>query len=53
MIKGALIGTAAGVGASEALGYLGRKHHRKTAEEARVELEKREEVMWLITGFIV
>jgi hypothetical protein len=41
MMKGALIGTAAGVGVSEALGYFGRKHHRKNAEEARVELEKR------------
>lgn len=41
MVKGALIGTTAGVGISEALGYFGRKHHRKTAEEARVELEKR------------
>ncbi len=41
MVKGALIGIATGVGASEALGYYGRKHHRKTAEEARAELKKR------------
>lgn len=41
MVKGALIGTAAGVGASEALGYFGRKHHKKTAKEAREELERR------------
>ena len=41
MIKGAIIGTVSGVGASETLGYFGRRHHRKTAEEARVELNKR------------
>lgn len=41
MTKGAIIGTAAGIGASEVMGYYGRKHHKKTAEEARAELKKR------------
>lgn len=41
MTKGALIGTATGVGLSETLGYFGRKHHKKTAEEAREEIKRR------------